>query len=561
MRSVVIDVSDYDWEDDTLPLTPMKDTIIYEMHVGGFTKLSTSNVTCPGKFQGVIEKIPYLKALGVTAVELLPVFEFDEKDVFRKLDDGRELKNYWGYSTMSYFAPEANYCVKPEEGGHLNEFRDMVKALHKAGIEVILDVVFNHTDEGNHEGPTFCFKGIDNKVYYITVPEARQYYMDYTGCGNTVNCNHPVVEKFIMDSLKFWTKEMHVDGFRFDEGSILSRDENGNPLKYAPILWNIELEEEFVNVKLIAEAWDAGGLYQIGSFPGYRWAEWNGSYRDTIRRFIRGDGGMIGSVASKIAGSADLYQHERHTPLNSINFICCHDGFTMMDLVSYNEKHNEDNGENNQDGANDNLSSNYGEEGTTADPVIYQFRQKQIKNFLSIVLLSQGVPMILSGDEVGRTQKGNNNAYCQDNVISWFDWEDTVKNKDLLHFSQEMIAFRKNNASLRRGRFFTGDKNERGLQDIEWHGCKLYSPGWDDPCSKVLSFTMGSFSEGEPDIHVMMNMSSEALSFELPAVEGRSWYCFSDTSRLPLQNIATKELVELENYLVTAFSIVILISA
>ena len=560
MRSIVIDVPNYDWEGDKPPLTSIKDTIIYEMHVGGFTKSSDSGVKNPGKFQGIIEKIPYLKALGITAVELMPVFDFDEKDVIRKLDNGLELTNYWGYSTISYFAPEASYCVCPEEGTHLNEFRDMVKALHKEGIEVILDVVFNHTDEGNHQGPTFSFKGIDNKIYYITVPDARQYYMDYTGCGNTVNCNHPVVEKFIMDSLKFWVKEMHVDGFRFDEGSILSRDEQGNPLKYAPILWNIELEEEFENIKLIAEAWDAGGLYQIGSFPGYRWAEWNGRYRDDVRRFVRGDAGVIGAVASRIAGSADVYQHDRHTPLNSINFICCHDGFTMMDLVSYNEKHNETNGEHNQDGINDNLSCNYGIEGETDDLAINKFREKQIKNFLAILLLSQGIPMILSGDEAGRTQRGNNNAYCQDNEISWFHWDDVIKHRELLSFTQKMIEFRKRNAVLQRGIFFTGACNERGLKDIEWHGCKLYSPGWEDAFSRVLSFTIGAFSNDAPDLHVIMNMDSKALSFELPSVTGRKWYLFADTSKQAPEDIGTKELIEAESYLAESFSVVIFVS-
>jgi len=469
-RSVVIDAEDYDWEGDKPLALPMKDAVIYEMHVGGFTRSKTSKVDDPGTFKGVIEKIPYLKDLGVTAVELLPVFEFDSKDPLRVMEDGTELKNYWGYSTVGFFAPESSYCVKPHEGNHLNEFRDMVKALHKAGIEVILDVVYNHTDEGNHQGPVISFKGIDNSLYYFTVPGQREFYMDYTGCGNTVNCNHPVVEKFITDSLAFWVKDMHVDGFRFDEGSVLSRGEDGAPMKHAPVLWNIELMDAFADTKLITEAWDAGGLYQIGSFPGYRWAEWNGKFRDDVRKFVKGDPGLVGAIAAKISGSSDIYQHSRHSPLNSINFIACHDGFTMNDLVSYNYKHNEANGENSRDGNDDNMSWNCGAEGETDDEGIKYFRKQQIKNFAAILFLSQGVPMLLSGDEIGRTQNGNNNGYCQDNDLNWFDWDLAKENKDLFRFFKNLIAFRKKNSSLRKGRFFDGKTNDQGLPEIEWHG-------------------------------------------------------------------------------------------
>jgi len=563
MRSVIIDSKNYDWEGDTRPGTSMKDSIIYEMHVGGFTKSKNSKVKHKGSFKGIIEKIPYLKDLGVTAVELLPVFEFDSKQVFKVNGEGVELKNYWGYSTVGFFAPENSYCVKPGEGEHLNEFRDMVKALHKAGIEVILDVVFNHTDEGNHEGPVFSFKGIDNSIYYHLVPDAKQYYMDYTGCGNTVNCNHPIVEKFITDCLEFWVKEMRVDGFRFDEGSILSRGEDGRPMTHAPVLWNIELMKTFAETKLIAEAWDAGGLYQIGSFPGYRWAEWNGKFRDEIRRFMKGDPGLAGLVASKISGSSDIYQHNRHSPLNSINFITCHDGFTMMDLVSYNEKHNFANGENNNDGIDENLSYNSGEEGETARIEIIDFRKKRIKNFATILMLSQGVPMILMGDEAGRTQKGNNNAYCQDNELNWFDWSLTEKNSDIHNFFKQMISLRKNVSALRRGRFFDGSVNERGLKDVEWHGCRLFSPGWNDQNSKVLAFTIASFEKDEPDLHVMMNMDNKPLAFDVPDLKERKWFRFADTSLVAPDDIEVcgKEKTEVsESYEVNPYSTVILIS-
>jgi glycogen operon protein len=564
MRSVVIELDQYDWEGDKPLNRSMKDTIIYEMHIGGFTRDKSANVQHPGTFAAVIEKIPYLQALGITAVELLPVFEFDNKEILRITDDGTVIKNYWGYSTVGFFAPESSYCVNPKMGTHLNEFRDMVKALHKAGIEVILDVVFNHTNEGNHQGPTISFKGFDNSMYYYLVPHDKQYYMDYSGCGNTINCNHPIAEKFILDCLVFWVREMHVDGFRFDEGSILSRGENGVPLEYPPVLWSIELSETLADTKMIAEAWDAGGLYEVGKFPGYRWAEWNGRYRDDIRSFVRGDAGLVGAVASRIAGSADVYQQPWNKPVNSINFIACHDGFTMMDLVSYNYKHNEANGEGNQDGINDNLSSNYGVEGATSDATLSMFRQRQLKNFIAILMLSQGVPMLLAGDEAGRTQKGNNNAYCQDNEISWFNWQDTKNNKILLQFAKNMIAFRNENSLLRRGRFFDGSINQRGIPDVSWHGCKLNAPGWNDAASRVLAFTLGSFCEGEPDLHVILNMAGEALDFELPELPaGLTWYRAIDTSLPAPQDILAKgkeNLAPKGLYRAEYFSVVVLIA-
>jgi glycogen operon protein len=563
MRSVVIDADNYDWEGDRPLKRPMNESVIYELHVGGFTRHPSAGVKHPGTFAGIIEKIPYLKELGVTAVELLPVMEFDDTEVLRdNPNGGPPLKNYWGYSTVSFFAPHRGYCVAPQEGAHLREFRDMVKALHKAGIEVILDVVFNHTSEGNHLGPTINFKGFGNEVYYHLVNNDRQYYMDYSGCGNTFNCNHPIAEKLIVDSLRFWVEEMHVDGFRFDEGSILARGQDGAPLAYPPVVWNIELSDSLMDTKIIAEAWDAAGLYQIGYYPGNRWAEWNGRYRDDVRRFVKGDPGLVGAVAARIAGSADIYQANGHLPINSVNFITCHDGFTLNDLVSYDAKHNEANGEGNNDGANDNHSWNCGQEGETKDPAIEALRERQMKNFAAILLLSQGVPMLTAGDEVRRTQKGNNNAYCQDNEISWFDWSLVRKNRALFRFWKLMIDFRKRHPALHRPRFFTGQTNERGLADISWHGCELGKPGWNDPEARALAFTLAGFGD-EPDLHVMLNMYWDALGFEVPQVKGRSWYLAVDTAEAAPLDIALpghEKLLPVDGIFVQGRSVVVLIS-
>ncbi len=528
LRSVVIDPSDYDWEGDKPLNRPIGDTIVYETHVRGFTKSPSSKVKHSGTFAGLIEKIPYLKELGVTAVELMPIFDFDETAPLRMVDD-KPLWNFWGYSTMGFFAPHSACCVRPEEGSHLKEFRDAVKALHKAGIEVILDVVFNHTDEGNEHGPTFCFRGLGNRAYYFLVPQHLEYYMDYSGCGNTFNCNHPIVEKLIVECLRYWVREAHVDGFRFDEGSILSRGEDGAPLPHPPLVWAIELAEDLMDTKLIAEAWDAAGLYQIGHFPGDRWGEWNGRYRDTIRRFVRGDAGIVGQVADAIGGSASLYQARGGLPTNSINFVTCHDGFTLNDLVSYNGKHNEANGEGNADGINDNLSWNCGAEGETSDAGIETLRERQIRNFLTILMLSRGVPMVLGGDEVRRTQKGNNNAYCQDNEINWFDWSAPGKHAGMLRFCRLMIEFRKAHAAVRRNDFFNGEANARGLTDVTWHGARLASPNWGDGQGRALGFTLAGFDQ-DPDIHVMMNMFWEAVDMDIPAVGGHVWARVVDTS-------------------------------
>jgi len=566
MRSVVIDVHDYDWEGDQPLRRPILDLIIYEMHVGGFTRHASSGVKHPGTFSGVIEKIPYLKELGITAVELLPVMQYDSGEALRMAPDGSgPLRNYWGYSTISFFAPEDSYCVRPEEGEHLHNFRDMVKALHRANIAVILDVVFNHTNEGNHLGPTFNFKGFANEIYYHLVEQDRKYYKDYSGCGNTLNCNHPIVQKFIVECLEFWVREMHVDGFRFDEGSILARGQDGVPLAYPPVVWSIELSEALLDTKIIAEAWDAAGLYQIGYFPGYRWAEWNGRYRDDIRRFVKGDPGMIGGVAARLSGSADIYQASGHLPVNSVNFITCHDGFTLNDLVSYNDKHNDANGEDNRDGINENLSWNCGCEGPSDDPAIEALRERQIKNFAVILMMSRGVPMFVAGDEVRRTQKGNNNAYCQDNEISWFDWRLTEKNRSLLRFWKLLIPARRDFHSLRagrQGRFFAREMNERGLPDIAWHGTELNKAGWDDPDARCLAFTLGGF-EGGPDLHGILNMYWDALDFEVPIVPRRRWYRFVDTARPSPEDIveaAYRVPIEEDRVRVEGRSVLVLLS-
>ena len=536
MRSVVIDPSGYDWEGDRPLNRPLAESIIYEAHVRGFTQSPTSSARNFGTFAGLIEKIPYLKDLGITAVELLPVFDFDETDVLRVVD-GKPLHNFWGYSTIGYFAPQSFYCLEPEFGGHLREFRDLVKAMHKAGIEIILDVVFNHTDEGNHQGPLYCFKGIDNRSYYLLVPSAPQYYMDYSGCGNTLNCNHPLSQKLIIDCLRYWVRDYHVDGFRFDEGSILSRGEDGAPAIHPPLVWQIELDEDLADTKLIAEAWDAAGLYQIGHFPGDRWAEWNGRYRDDVRRFVKGEPGMVGAIASRLGGSADIYQQRGGSPLNTVNFVTCHDGFTLNDLVSYNQKHNEANGESNRDGINDNLSWNCGAEGDSNDPDIDSLRNRQVRNFLAILLLSRGIPMFVAGDEVRRSQKGNNNAYCQDNEISWFDWTLVNKHSDILRFSRNMIRFRRMHPALRRDQFFDGSVNERGLRDVSWHGTRLNRPGWDDPDARSLAMTLAG-CDGDFDLHVMFNMFWDSLEFELPVVAGRRWCVSVDTAQPSPHDIA-----------------------
>ncbi len=496
LRCGIVDPT-YDWEGDQPLDRPSHETIIYELHVGGFTRSPSSGVARPGTFAGLIEKIPYLQALGITAVELLPIFEFDD------------ATNYWGYSTIGFFCAHSGY------GAHPNEFRDLVKALHKAGIEVILDIVFNHTDEGNENGPTESFRGIDNRTFYLLDPQNPASYLNYSGCGNTFNANHPLPQKLIVDCLRYWVEEMHVDGFRFDEGSILARGEDGQPLVHPPVIWQIELDDALADTKMIAEAWDAAGLYQVGHFPGDRWAEWNGRYRDEIRRFVKGDPGLIGLVAERLGGSADVYEARGQRPINSINFVTVHDGFTMNDLVSYDAKHNEANGEGNRDGIENNYSWNCGVEGPTDDPAVDALRLRQIKNLMLMLLLSRGVPMLLAGDEVRRTQRGNNNPYNQNNETSWFDWTLVERHADLLAFVRRAIAFRRAHPALSRPRFYTGMPDDRGVPDIVWHGTRLHSPGFDDPEARALACTIQGV-DGTPDLHVMMNMFWEPLEFDVP---------------------------------------------
>ena len=560
MRAIVVEES-YDWEGDRPLNHSPENAILYELHVGGYTRHPSSRVKAPGTFSALIEKIPYLRDLGITDVELMPVMAFDEQD----LPDEAALKgltNFWGYSPHSFYSLHPGFCHSCGANARLKEFRDMVKAFHRAGIGVILDVVFNHTAEAGEEGPTINFKGLANEIAYLLNPEDRREYLDFTGCGNTLNCNHPVVSTFLVSCLEYWVREMHVDGFRFDLASVLSRGEDGEPMYNAPILWSIEFSELLSQTHIIAEAWDAGGLCQVGGFPGFRWAEWNGLYRDMVRRFVRGEKGLIGEVATRISGSSDLYEAQGRLPINSINFITCHDGFTLRDLVSYDEKHNEANGEENRDGTDDNLSCNCGAEGETNDRRVLALRRRQARNFMAILLLSQGVPMILGGDEMLRTQRGNNNAYCQDNEISWVDWGLLEKNKDMHRFVTGMIALRKSHPSLMRRYFLRGTRNHGNrLPDIVWHGLRLNEPLWNDPDARVLAFTLGAVRKDEGDLHVIFNMSEERLKMEIPRVEDRVWTRVVDTSKpSPLDYVAPdrRRVVHKEKYLVRPRSVVVL---
>jgi len=496
-RRCYIPKDEFDWEDDSPINRTLKDSIIYEMHVRGFTQHSSSSVENPGTFRGIIEKIPYLKQLGITAVELMPINEFDENEcMFSNPLNGEKLKNYWGYSTISFFAPNASYAASANESSQVTEFKELVKALHKKGIEVILDIVFNHTAEGNECGPTISFRGLDNTIYYILSQDFK--YMNFSGCGNTLNCNHPVVREMILDCLRYWVTEMHVDGFRFDLASILGRDHTGAVMSNPPVLEAIALDPILNHTKIIAEAWDAAGLYQVGHFPAWqRWSEWNDKYRDCIRRFFKGDYGVISEMSTRIAGSSDLYGASERKPYHSINYAACHDGFTLYDLVSYNEKHNDANGEGNWDGHSNSLSWNCGVEGDTQKNAIIKLRKRQIKNFIALLMLSQGTPMLLAGDEFCRTQKGNNNAYCQDNDISWIDWDLKEKNYDILRFVRLMISMRRTYETLRRETFFTGDKPfAQALPDISWHSTKVDAPDF-GPKSRLLAFLISGIAEND----------------------------------------------------------------
>ena len=525
MKSVVADPSRYDWEGDRPLRRPLVETVIYELHVKGFTRHPSSGVTKEkrGTYAGLIDKIPYLKDLGVTAVELLPVFQFDVQAA------PRGLVNYWGYQPVSFFAPHHAYGSRPEPLVVLDEFRDMVKALHRAGLEVILDVVFNHTAEGGADGPTLCWRGLANESYYLLGSDKSQY-ADYSGCGNTLHANQPIVRRLVQDSLRYWVSQMHVDGFRFDLASILSRDDNGNPLPNPPILWDLESDPRLAGTKLIAEAWDAAGLYQVGSFVGDTWQEWNDRFRDDVRRFLRADNGSVQRIAARVLGSPDIYGHAERTAEKSINFVTCHDGFTLNDLVSYDRKHNEANGEDNRDGSNNNLSWNCGVEGPTDDPAIEALRNRQVKNFFALQLLAMGTPMLLMGDEARRTQKGNNNAYCQDSEMSWFDWSLLERHRDIHRFVKLLNDFRQR-------RDVTTEVQALSLNEVlrrahlEWHGVELGKPDWREN-SHSLAFTLRSL-RSRFLLHAMFNTYWEPLTFQLPAVPAdaqQAWRRCIDTA-------------------------------
>ncbi len=526
LKSVVVDDGLYDWEGDEPHCRPMGESIFYEMHVRGFTRHDSSGVAHPGTYRGVIEKIPYLQNLGITAIELLPVQQHDEQEVERENPiTGEPLINYWGYAPLAPFAPHAGYAVK---GGlaALDEFRDMVKALHRAGIEVIVDVVFNHTAEGDEKGPTICLRGLENVAYYMLKEDPRYYY-DFSGCGNTVSGNHSIVRRLIRNCLRYWVRELHVDGFRFDLASILSRDEDGTPIDNSPILWELESDPVLAGTKLIAEAWDAGGLYQLGSFTGDRWAEWNGRFRDDVRRFVRGEAGMVRDLAWRMTGSYDLFRDKDSFSWHrSVNYITCHDGFTLNDLVSYQKKHNEANGENNLDGWEHNLSWNCGAEGETDDPEILSLRFRQMHNLMALLLLGRGTPLVLGGDEFGRTQQGNNNAYCQDNEISWFDWGLLQENDKLYHFVRYLIWLRRQHPTLRAYDMpHPGAYREGMTQGVSFHGTKLHEPDWTNE-SRSLAIQFHGV-EGDIDFCLLINAFWGPLEFELSPE--KNWRCLFDT--------------------------------
>jgi len=519
----------FDWQGDWPMRLAWCKTVIYETHVRGFTIHPGSGVKNPGTYRGLMEKIPYFKLLGITAVELMPVQEFNETSVTRQNpQNGQALRNYWGYDPVVFSAPKASYSSSGGLGQQKLEFKEMVRAFHKAGIEVFLDVVFNHTAEGSELGPTLCFRGIDNSIFY-TLTNDKRYYKDFTGTGNTVNANHPVVRDHILAALRFWMIEMHVDGFRFDLASVLGRDGKGKLLANAPLLERIAEDPILRGVKIIAEAWDAAGAYEVGSFSKRRWAEWNGRYRDDVRRFWRGDEGMLGLFASRICGSADIYAKSGKGPEGSINFVTCHDGFTLNDLVSNNVKHNEANGEDNRDGTNADNSENYGVEGETADTEIMAVRIRQIKNFLLTLFVSRGTPMLLGGDEFRRTQDGNNNAYCQDNETSWYNWNLFDQHKDIFRFTRGMIAFRQAHPVLSKEQFYTDT-------EIQWFSLRGGQPDWANPNEKQFACLV--HEDEQHSLFLMFNAGTDAVDFHLPPLtQGNRWYLAVDTSHNAPQDL------------------------
>ena len=516
-----VSFDDFDWEGERPLEIPPEDLIIYETHVRAYTQSPSSGSKYPGTYAALVEKIPYLKELGINAIELMPVFEFDEFENSKlHPDTGEQLYNFWGYSTVGFFAPKAGFAATGKFGMQVDEFKQLVKSFHKAGIEVILDVVFNHTAEGNEYGPTLSFKGLDNKTYYMLTPEG--YYFNFSGTGNTLNCNNPIVRGLVLDCLRYWASEYHIDGFRFDLATILGRDPWGAPLSNPPLLESLAFDPILSSCKLIAEAWDAGGLYQVGTFPAFgRWGEWNGKYRDCVRRYLKGDAGMVGQMAQRVQGSPDLYKPSGRSPATSVNFITCHDGFTLADLVSYNDKHNEANGEGNRDGGDDNHSWNCGAEGWTDDLSIQALRQRQMMNALAILLTSRGTPMLLMGDEFGRSQHGNNNAYCIDSPISWIDWSLLESNAALHRFVQGLIHFRHSHPSLRLNQF--DGPGSSVLPCCSFHGSSAWSPDWSDS-SRQLAWMMSCDTDGPGStadiVYVATNMAHYATWFDLPTCPG-----------------------------------------
>lgn len=556
---------DVDWEDDRPLRLPPEDLVIYEAHVRGFTRDPSSGVANPGTYAGLVEKIPYLRELGVNCVELLPVFEFDEFENSRIVPDtGERLYNYWGYSTVAFQAPKAGYAATGPFGMQCDEFRHLVKELHKAGIEIMLDVVFNHTAEGNENGPTISFRGLDNSTYYMLTPEG--YYYNFSGTGNTFAGNNPVVRDFVLSCLRFWASEYHIDGFRFDLASILDRDQHGVPLANPPLLESLANDPVLRDCKLIAEAWDAGGLYQVGSFPDYHhWGEWNGRYRDTVRRFLKGDESQVGDLATRIAGSADLYAL-RGTRA-SINFITCHDGFTLADLVSYNGKHNEANGEHNNDGSDDNASWNCGAEGPVADEQVNTLRMRQMKNAMVILLTSRGIPMLLAGDEMGRTQQGNNNGYCHDSPLTWLDWTCAERNAELVRFTRGMITLRAAHPVLRSGDHPTAlDRVGCGHPEVSWHGTTAWEPDW-SPQGRYLGVMWCGHRPDQvsPDyLYIALNSHWDDREVGLPELPGgMGWSVAVDTARpapADLMLPGEEEPLGGNRYAVTGRSAVVLVA-
>jgi glycogen operon protein len=562
----------FDWQGDRPLERSLSETILYETHIRSLTCHPSAEVDHPGTYMGVVEKIPYFKDLGVTAIELLPVHVFNEWEFKRyNPETGERLRNYWGYNTLAFFAPQHGYSHLPTGNGQqVVAFKEMVRALHQADLEVILDVVLNHTVEGSHLGPTLSFRGIDNTIYYL-LEDNRRYYKNFSGVGNTLACNHPIVQDFIIDCLRYWVQEMHVDGFRFDLATILSRDRWGNISGDPPLTARIAEDPILRQAKLIAEPWDMAG-YQVGHFPGGRWAEWNDKFRDEVRQYWRGDPGLVSALATRLAGSADLYYANGRTPNYSINFVAAHDGFTLNDLVSYNEKHNEANAENNHDGHNHNVSYNYGVEGPTDDPEIEAIRNRQVKNFWVTLLLSQGTPMINGGDEFRRTQQGNNNAYCQHNEISWYDWRFLKKYTDIYRFARHVILLRQAHPVFRRTSFFTGlDIDGDQFRDIHWYNPNGRDATW-EPGSKFLMCTMDGAkeetgtNEDDVDVLIMFNASEQSRLFYLPpAPHKQGWWVVIDTSQPPPFDIRlepdTLKLRPTSVYYVKSRSVVVMFSS